>query len=92
MRKIKIILMGFAVFGAAASHVQAQPPQAKQVKNVYFSVASDPQFGNQRKTLRRLVQMNGQRGRNDLCVVGGLEKYMYPDDTPPGETGGLAPW
>jgi hypothetical protein len=67
VRKIKIILIGFIVSWAAASHVQARPPLAFENP---VSVASDPQFGNQRKVLHRLVQKNGQRGRNDLCVIG----------------------
>ncbi|MDR0479240.1 MAG: hypothetical protein LBH31_05450 [Burkholderiaceae bacterium] len=95
MRKIKIILISFIVSWAAASHVQAQPPQAKQPENVYFSVASDRLFGSQRdqrKVLRRLVQRNGQRGRNDLCVVGGLEKYMYPDDSSQSERKKRVAW
>jgi hypothetical protein len=67
VRKIEMILVGLAVSLTAVSHVQARPPPAFQDP---VSIASDPQFGDQLKTLRRLVQKNGKRGRNDLCVIG----------------------
>ena len=74
LRSIKIILIGSAVFLAAASHVQAAQPTF-----TYFSIASDPRFGDQQKTLRQLIQRHGKRGKNDLCVVGVQE--TYPDGT-----------
>jgi hypothetical protein len=52
---------------AVADRAQGQRPPPYEGA---VSIADDPQFGNQRETLRRLVQRNGRRGRHDLCVIG----------------------
>jgi hypothetical protein len=61
------LLAGLFMALPMADRGQAQSPPPLEAA---VPVAGDPRFGNQRETLRRLVQRNGRRGRNDLCVVG----------------------
>lgn len=55
---------------ALVSCAVAQTPTPVPAFEGAVSIASDPQFGDQRATLDQLVQKKGKRGPNELCVIG----------------------
>jgi hypothetical protein len=74
--KIAIGLCGVLVVLVAGGCASAQsslpgnaPPSAEPFEGA-VSIASDPLFGNQQETLKKLVQKKGKRGANELCVIG----------------------